>query len=72
MDYLELYKDVECVACFDRYVLEYFIDGCYVHIENTTPLTINVKYLELTDEKQVVEWNERNIYSLPIFKKFME
>lgn len=34
-------NNIECVSCFDRYVLEYFINGAFVHIEKTKPITIN-------------------------------
>lgn len=72
MDFLELTKEVECVSCFDKYVLEYFIDDCFVHIENTRPITINVNKLSLKDDKQIQEWYKKNIYDLPLYRKFIE
>lgn len=72
MDISELTKDVESLSCFDNYVLEYFIDNCFVHVENTRPITINVKYLTLDNEKQIQEWYQKHIYDLPIYQYFIK
>lgn len=71
MDFLELTQGVQCVSCFDKYVLEYFIDECFVHIENTRPITIKVKYLTLKNENQIQEWYNHNIYDLPLYRQFI-
>ena len=66
-------NNVECVTCFDNYILEYFVDdGAFVHIEKTKPIIINVKYITFKNEQQQKEWYNKNIYSLPLFKKFIE
>ncbi len=72
MKHTDLFYKVECVSCFDNYVLEYFIDGAFVHIEKTNPITINVKYVDFENEDQQKEWYDKNIYSLPLYQKFME
>lgn len=65
-------NNVEHLSCFDNYVLEYFINGVFVHIEKTTPITINIKYRTFKNEHQQKEWYNKNIYSLPLYKKFIE
>lgn len=65
-------NNVECVACFDNCILEYFINGAFVHIEKTKPITINTKYVDFENEHQQKEWYKENIYSLSLFKKFIE
>lgn len=65
-------NNVECVTCFDNYILEYFVNGAFVHIEKTKPIIINVKYITFNNEQQQKEWYNKNIYSLPLYKKFIE
>lgn len=65
-------NNIECLSCFDNYVLEYFIDDAFVHIEKGKPVTINVKYKDFKNEQQQKEWYNKNIYSLPLYKKFIE
>ncbi len=51
-----MFKDVECVSCFDSCVLEYFIDGAFVHVEKyinkSSPTIINVKYINFKNKQQ--------------------
>ncbi len=71
-----MFKDVECVSCFDSCVLEYFIDGAFVHVEKyinkSSPTIINVKYINFKNKQQKKEWYNKNIYSLPLYKKFIQ
>ena len=72
MDYKEMFKDVQCVTCFDKFVLEYFIEDCFVQCEKTSDkISISVKYLSLNDEKQKKDWYKKNILSLPLYQSFV-
>lgn len=71
MDYKEMFKDVQCVTCYDNFVLEYFIDDCFVQCEKTSEkISVSVKYLSLNDDEERKVWFRKNIFNLPLYQAF--
>ena len=72
MDYKELFKDVQCVTCFDKFVLVYLVEDCLVQCEKTSEeISVSVKYLSLNDEEQRKGWYKKNIFNLPLYQAFI-
>lgn len=60
-------EDIECISCLDSYVLEYFIDGCLVHVER---ISLGKYTTDISNNKDKA-WKKKNVYEQAIYKKFV-
>lgn len=70
-------EDIQCITCFDAYVLEYYIKDCRIRVErnnNNFAICIisydeNGERLDKNDFDKA--WREKNIYNQAIYQKFI-
>ena len=74
-------EDIQCIACLDAYVLEYYIDDCRVRLDRhsgdkDSRFTLSIRGYDENDNRLYEsdfskEWKEKNVYNQALVKKFV-